>query len=128
MNYEAHIAAEVLQKQEPEKSNLTFPRLRATGENSISRKRRKSLDALWLIAVILFTSASAQETRKNSPAPLMIRERGSFAVGGKVANAPGTFDPIKQGAFNPAGTDPARQTLHGDHAYVFYQEQAHRIC
>jgi len=30
-------------------------------------------------------------------------------------------DPIRQGAYNPAGTDPAGQTLHGDHAYVFYQ-------
>jgi len=51
----------------------------------------------------------------------MIQEQGSFAVGGSVTTAPGTFDPIRQGAYNPAGTDPAGQTLHGDHAYVFYQ-------
>ncbi len=51
----------------------------------------------------------------------MIEEQGSFAVGGSVTTAPGTFDPIRQGAFNPAGADPAGQTLHGDHAYVFYQ-------
>jgi pimeloyl-ACP methyl ester carboxylesterase len=51
----------------------------------------------------------------------MIQEQGSFAVGGSVITAPGTFDPIRQGAYNPAGTDPAGQTLHGDHAYVFYQ-------
>jgi len=51
----------------------------------------------------------------------MIQEQGSFAVGGSVITAPGTFDPIKQGAYNPAGADPAGQTLHGDHAYVFYQ-------
>ena len=51
--------------------------------------------------------------------PLVIQEQGSFAVGGTVVTAPGTFDPIAQGAFNPAGPDPRGQTLHGDHAYVF---------
>jgi len=34
------------------------------------------------------------------------------------------FDPIKQGAYNPADADPAGQTLHGDHAYVFYEVPA----
>ena len=83
---------------------------------------RKHFAALWLLAAAsLFTSASAQEANKSKPMPLMIQEQGSFAFGGSVITAPGTFDPIKQGAFNPAGTDPAGQTLHGDHAYVFYQ-------
>ena len=53
--------------------------------------------------------------------PLVIQEQGSFAVGGTVVTAPGSFDPINQGAYNPAGPDSAGQTLHGDHAYVFYQ-------
>jgi hypothetical protein len=48
----------------------------------------------------------------------MIQEQGSFAIGGSVITAPGTFDPIRQGASNPAGADPSGQTLHGDHAYV----------
>jgi hypothetical protein len=43
----------------------------------------------------------------------MIREQGSFAVGGKVITRPGTYDAINR--------SPAGQTLHGDHAYVFYQ-------
>ena len=90
----------------------------------MQRKYGKSFIVLWLSAVISFTSASAQETNKCKPAPLMIQEQGSFAVGGSVITAPGTFDPIKQGAYNPAGTDPAGQTLHGDHAYVFYQVPA----
>lgn len=47
--------------------------------------------------------------------PLVIQEQGSFAVGGKVISTPGTFDPNKP--FEPTG-----QTLHGDHAYVFYQK------
>lgn len=48
------------------------------------------------------------------PTPLMIREQGSFAVGGTVVTKAGTFDPR-----NP--TDPEGQTFHGDHARVFYQ-------
>lgn len=55
------------------------------------------------------------------PAPLVIEDQGSFAVGGTVKTAPGTFDPIRQGAYNPKGTDPSGQTLHGDHATIFYQ-------
>lgn len=45
--------------------------------------------------------------------PLLIQEQGSFAVGGTVVSSPGVFDPILR------TTDG--QTLHGDHAYVFYQ-------
>jgi hypothetical protein len=52
---------------------------------------------------------------------IVIQEQGSFAVGGSIVTAPGTFDPIAQGAYNPAGPDSRGQTLHGDHAYVFYQ-------
>lgn len=48
-----------------------------------------------------------------TPGPLVIQEQGSFAIGGTVMNAPGTFDAVKQ--------TPEGQTLHGDHAYVFYQ-------
>lgn len=49
-----------------------------------------------------------------NPAPLIIQEQGSFAVGGTVISNPGTFDPSKP--LNPDG-----QTFHGDHAYAFYQ-------
>lgn len=53
--------------------------------------------------------------------PLVIEKQGSFAVGGTVITAPGTFDPIKHGAFNPAAQASEGQTLRGDHAYIFYQ-------
>jgi hypothetical protein len=46
--------------------------------------------------------------------PLVIQEQGSFAVGGSVTTAPGTFDPLKP-------LQPAGQTFHGDHLYAFYQ-------
>lgn len=44
---------------------------------------------------------------------LVIAEQGSFAIGGTVLKNPGSFDP-----YHPTA---AGQTLHGDHAYVFYQ-------
>jgi acetyl esterase/lipase len=50
MRYEGHTAGEIMQKQ-----------------SSMSRKHRKSFIALWLIAASLFTSASAQETKKSGP-------------------------------------------------------------
>jgi hypothetical protein len=39
------------------------------------------------------------------PAPLIIREQGSFAVGGTVISNPGTFDPVSMA--------PEGQTFHG---------------
>lgn len=80
--------------------------------------------ALALTFVGVSLSACAIADRSGEPGPMVILEQGSFAVGGTVTSTPGTFDPIKQGAYNPAGTDPAGQTLHGDHAYVFYQVPA----
>lgn len=53
---------------------------------------------------------------------IVLAQQGSFAVGGRVLQAEGTFD--LSDAMNPQG-----QTFHGDHAYVFYQmpKQAHRL-
>lgn len=44
---------------------------------------------------------------------LVIKDQGSFAVGGSVIKNEGTFDPIKR--------TPEGQTFHGDHAYITYQ-------
>lgn len=68
--------------------------------------RRYVLGALWLCVPFWALSAKAQE-------PLTIREQGSFAIGGKVIK--------KEGTFNPKQPTADGQTLHGDHAYVFYQ-------
>jgi len=89
------------------------------------RQTRGSIDRLaqvflngaaWLAVAVIGSTAYAAR-----PAPMVIQEQGSFTIGGTVIKSPGTFDPIKQGAFNPAGPDSAGQTRHGDHAYVFYQ-------
>ena len=66
---------------------------------------------LILLAMLAFAVANGQQ--KSSGRPMMIREQGSFAVGGTVITNPGTFDPYKP--------TPAGQTFRGDHAYVFYQ-------
>lgn len=52
----------------------------------------------------------------------LLKEQGSFAVGGTVKESPGKFDPIAHGAFNPGNQSTEGQTLHGDHAFVFYQK------
>lgn len=62
---------------------------------------------LFLILVSVPTYAKTKEK------PLIIREQGSFAVGGTVVLNSGSFDPYKP--------SPEGQTFHGDHAYVFYQ-------
>jgi len=77
--------------------------------------------SLALVTVAILGSGAAARAADEKPAPLVIREQGSFAVGGTVVTAPGTFDPIRHGAYNPADQSVAGQTLHGDHAYVSYQ-------
>lgn len=64
------------------------------------------------LGMALGTPAIAANTP--TPAPLMIQQQGSFAVGGGVKTEPGTFDARKP-------LDSAGQTFHGDHAYAFYQ-------
>ena len=64
-------------------------------------------------------------------APLSIEQQGSFAVGGTVKTCSGTYQPLPEIAkgkasnnfmdvFN-ASVQAGGQTLHGDHATVFYQ-------
>jgi len=63
-----------------------------------------------LVLLLIVVTSCTTPTNKEL---LIIKEQGSFAVGGSVISNPGTFDPIKR--------TPEGQTFHGDHAYVFYQ-------
>ncbi len=63
-------------------------------------------------ALLISTPAFAQQTGRAEP--LVIQNQGSFAVGGSLTTAPGTFDPLKP-------LQPAGQTFRGDHLYAFYQ-------
>ena len=47
--------------------------------------------------------------------PITIQDQGSFVAGGKIITAAGNLNTAK----NPK--DLSGNTLHGDHAYVFYQ-------
>ena len=80
-----------------------------------------SLRSLSLIAAAITATGLSVAVEGGASEPLVIQQQGSFAVGGTVITAPGKFDPIKQGVYNPTALDSAGQTLHGDHAYVFYQ-------
>jgi len=90
----------------------SFPLTRS--QQAVSR----NLLSLLLISLTI-VPAFAQKTENKKP--ILIESQGNFAVGGTIITTPGTFDPIKQGAYNPFGVDPAGQTLHGDHASVLFQ-------
>ena len=78
--------------------------------------KSKTLLAGLLLAVGLATAAVAMANETFSE-PLVIKEQGSFAAGGTVI-------PAKE-PYNPLNPQAAGQTLHGDHAYVFYQVPVH---
>lgn len=67
-----------------------------------------------LIAISLATGISACTLNPQQSAVLTIAEQGHFAAGGIVIQSDGEFN--HQKIFDPTG-----QTLHGDHASVFYQ-------
>ncbi|WP_159991956.1 alpha/beta hydrolase [Pelistega ratti] len=79
--------------------------------------------SLWLTACAFAVQSIA--------APLSIEEQGSFAVGGSVKTSEGVYAPLPDmvkgkesnnfvDVFN-ASIQAGGQTLHGDHATVFYQ-------
>jgi pimeloyl-ACP methyl ester carboxylesterase len=75
---------------------------------------------LGLVVSLLAPAACASGVRTDAPAStsvpssaIVLEDQGSFAVGGSVLTSPGTFDPQ-----HPSSEGA---TLHGDHAYVFYQ-------
>ena len=81
----------------------------------MKHKTTKTLAAA-VLALMLSTSAYAFEK------PVLLQDQGSFFAGGTTVTTPGSFD--FSNPLNPQG-----QTLHGDHAYVFYQKpvNAHKL-
>ncbi|WP_084151075.1 alpha/beta hydrolase [Azohydromonas australica] len=75
--------------------------------------QRKLSTKLLLACAGVLAALSSMAAEETLPGPLVIAKQGSFLVGGTVVTNPGTFDPYH---WTPDG-----QTLHGDHAYAFYQ-------
>ncbi len=74
----------------------------------------------WIIALLLMISyVSCYLNNPNQN--IVLKEQWSFAVWWTTISASWTFDPIAQWAYNPAWPNSSGQTLHWDHAYVFYQ-------
>jgi hypothetical protein len=65
----------------------------------------------FIVSFIFIACTSGRNSTRNDQ--IIIKEQGSFAVGGTVIINAGTFDPYKP--------TTEGQTFHGDHAYVFYQ-------
>jgi len=61
----------------------------------MSTKQGKSLHCVHVDPRHILASSWAMAGGNDKPAPLVIQEQGSFAVGGTVSTNPGTFDPIK---------------------------------
>lgn len=70
---------------------------------------KKSILALGMATMLTAGTAAAMSC------PVTIADQGSFLAGGTVVTAAGEYDGTKP-------TDFAGETLHGDHAYVFYQK------
>lgn len=70
------------------------------------------------ITGIFFSSCSNENDNIVPEGALLVKEQGSFTVGGTVIENSGTYD---SNNFNNWQPYPEGQTYHGDHAYVFYQ-------
>jgi pimeloyl-ACP methyl ester carboxylesterase len=68
---------------------------------------------ILLITTSLFFIACNTAKQATSNASIIIKEQGSFAIGGSVIK--------NQGIFNANKPTAEGQTFHGDHAYAFYQ-------
>ncbi|MDM8174133.1 MULTISPECIES: alpha/beta hydrolase [Olivibacter] len=90
-----------------------------------NRRNNRKVWAFAVSSILLGTAfclSSCTTTKENNSNSLVIKEQGSFMVGGTKTTETGTFD--LDSALKPQG-----QTFHGDHAYAFYQipEEAHKL-
>lgn len=79
------------------------------------------ISSLLMLVSLCFSCNYGEKVALDDNNVIEIREQGSFTVGGEVIESSGTFDPVAHGYFNPTNQNTEGQTLHGDHATVFYQ-------
>ena len=70
---------------------------------------KKNLILLMAIGILSATASFGFQK------PVTIKEQGSFMAGGTVVTSPGEYKDSEPMNFDG-------ETLHGDHAYVFYQK------
>lgn len=66
-----------------------------------------------VLSIFLLTACQTSKNNNHDDNLIVLKEQGSFAVGGSVLTTPGEF--------NPYTRTPEGQTFHGDHAYIVYQ-------
>jgi pimeloyl-ACP methyl ester carboxylesterase len=84
-----------------------------------TNKYLRKFCALGIVSGVLLGGCASTPTDSSSSAasgPITIAQQGSFFVGGKAVQAPGTYDPTQ----GTASTDPG-QTFWMDQMYVQYQ-------
>ncbi len=74
--------------------------------------------SILIISTLCILFGCKEQPNSQANGLLVIKEQGSFSVGGTVIQTPGTYDANEFDNFKPY---PNGQTFHGDHAYVFYQ-------
>lgn len=92
----------------------------------INKHIKKSYKVTLVVTAMLIVVSCQQKNTEELKTTtdgmsINIKDQGSFMVGGTIKTTPGTFDPIKDGVFNPSNQSQEGQTLHGDHAFVLYQ-------
>ncbi len=71
---------------------------------------KKNIPSSNLFIAVMVLISSCATSKKGV---LLIKEQGSFAVGGTVIK--------NEGVYNNITRTPEGQTFHGDHAYIIYQ-------
>ncbi len=79
----------------------------------IINNSRRYLKALLILSVILLAGCKQKDNSTENEGLIVLKEQGSFAVGGSVIKS--------EGEFNPYTRTPEGQSYHGDHAYIVYQ-------
>jgi hypothetical protein len=80
---------------------------------------------LFVSSVLMLPLLTMTACATAGPRSIAIARQGSFAVGGTIVTSPGAFDATAQAPAGGSAPSSAGQTLHGDHAYVFYQVPEH---
>jgi len=109
-------ASDGLNRKPQISTDTRIARKNASFQNEEKHMKPTNLLAVILLAAGLVTT-SAAAAGAASQKPISIERQGTFSAGGTVIPAKEPYNPMKP--------TPEGQTLHGDHASVFYQIPVH---